>query len=234
MLYPTPAPSLAPGVTPTPFTGTNSVIYPSGTQPVIGGSSPYPGSGYPLPPGVTSGSIRSESITTLSSRTSITVNTTMCIGTLQYIFLSFVTLLLNYCICQGIHYNYLWFISLLPCHKFTLKHVSKKYYRCYYPFMFLLLWLPKVTHIIMHVITHVITHFITHVLPMFYPCTPYYRPVCVQEPPVQPGWDVAGWLWLHMWVQGRQDRLLRVQTTVSSLTYMKDVVCRWCVQMVLF
>ncbi|WAR12449.1 CSP-like protein, partial [Mya arenaria] len=58
MLVPTPAPSLAPGQTPAPFTGSQSSIYPSGTQPVIGGTSPYPGAGYALPPGVTAGSIR--------------------------------------------------------------------------------------------------------------------------------------------------------------------------------
>ena len=61
-LVPTPAPTPGPGLTPTPGSGNpQSVIYPSGTQPVIGGTSQYPGSGYALPPGVIASSIRSES-----------------------------------------------------------------------------------------------------------------------------------------------------------------------------
>lgn len=59
MLVPTPAPSLAPGATPTP-NSVPQVIYPSGTQPIIGGGTQYPGSGYALPPGVSAGSIRSK------------------------------------------------------------------------------------------------------------------------------------------------------------------------------
>ncbi|XP_060570089.1 uncharacterized protein LOC132728460 isoform X2 [Ruditapes philippinarum] len=62
MLIPTPAPQLLPGQTPAPNTGSSQVIYPSGTQPVIGGQSLYPGSGYALPPGVSSGSIRNQCV----------------------------------------------------------------------------------------------------------------------------------------------------------------------------
>ena len=59
-LVPTPAPTYAPGQTPTPSTGESMVIYPSGTQPIIGGGTTYPGGGYALPAGATSGSTRSK------------------------------------------------------------------------------------------------------------------------------------------------------------------------------
>ena len=59
-LIPTPAPTSSPGATPTPSSGKPpQVIYPSGTQPMIGNSQ-FPGSGYGVPPGTQVTDIRSE------------------------------------------------------------------------------------------------------------------------------------------------------------------------------
>jgi len=61
-LMPTPAPTPAPGQTAAPFTVSPQVIYPSGTQPIIGGGTRYPGGGSAIPPGVTTGSIRNQCV----------------------------------------------------------------------------------------------------------------------------------------------------------------------------